>query len=75
MTTIGVRFFARSSLVSVGIPLTMKTVSNYAFDGASALTTVYYAGSETDKSNMNISATGNGYFTGAEWIYDWTDGS
>ncbi|MBE6758409.1 MAG: hypothetical protein E7552_07705, partial [Ruminococcaceae bacterium] len=65
----GVRaFYGCTGLTSIRIPLSFTTVGTASFYNCSALKTVYYAGDETDRAAINVSAT-NDALINAAWDY------
>ncbi len=54
VTSIGNLAFNNSSITSVTIPASIKSIGAEAFDECSSLAKIYYAGSETDFGNMSI---------------------
>ena len=65
VTSIGIDAFGNvETLTSITIPVSLTTVSWYAFDGCSALTDVYYAGSESEWDAISIGSE-NDELTGA----------
>lgn len=70
VTAIGEEAFAADNAVTcVAIPTAVKTVAVNAFNGCTNLTDVWYEGTESDKSGMTISSTGNADLTNAAWHY------
>ena len=56
-------------LESVIIGSNVKTIEESAFYDCLSLTTVYYNGTEAEKTNITIDSNGNGYLTNATWYY------
>ena len=65
----GAAFQNNFSVKELDLPVTLQAVGDYAFDKATALTDVYYGGTEEDRENLTIGANGNSYLTNAEWHY------
>lgn len=64
-------FINASRIERVALPKSLKSVGAYAFDGCDKLIKVYYAGSENNWKELNIS-TGNWPLTQARRFYDST---
>ncbi len=67
-------FMWNESLSAVTIGANVKTISNNAFRGCSSLRSVYYRGSQTEKSNISIYSY-NTDLTNATWYYNSCIGS
>ena len=61
-------FQSNYTISEINLPITLQTVADYAFDNATALTDVYYGGTEEDRDGITI-GTGNDKLTNAEWHY------
>lgn len=69
VTTIGEQAFMYSSnLTSITIPASLTSIGSYAFSGT-ALTDVYYEGTEAQWNNISIAA-GNAFLTNANIHYN-----
>ena len=67
-------FQSREKLANISFSKNLKTIDEYAFDGCKNLKTVYYAGSEADKDNIDIDIY-NSYLENSEWYYNECIGS
>ena len=63
-------FYNCSSLNEIYLPLSLKTVEASAFDCSSAITDVYYEGTEEDWSKVSVSTSGNDYLLNARMHYN-----
>ena len=61
-------FAENYNLKEIELPVTLKTVADYAFDGTTALTDVYYGGTENDKNQISI-GNSNTNLLNATWHY------
>ena len=62
-----------ANLTSITLPDSVTSIQSGAFDGCNALSTVFYQGTEEQKSNIYISVSGNGPLTSATWHYQVED--
>ena len=72
-TTIkGYSFEGYTDLKTITIPKSITSIYNWAFDGCSNLTDVYYGSTAGDFGNISIGNTGNSYFTKATKHFGYT---
>lgn len=70
ITTIYANTFVNcSSLIEIVLPASITTISDYAFNGCSALVKVYFMGTSAQWAAMTISETGNTMLTNATVYY------
>ena len=70
VTRIGASAFSNCfSLTRISISCSVTSIKKDAFSGCYRLKTVYYLGTEENKSNTSIIPAGNDYLLNAEWIY------
>ncbi len=61
-------FQSCEQLREIYLPVSLTMIDDYAFDGCSCLTDIYYAGTEQQKTSMTIVIT-NSVLTEATWHY------
>lgn len=70
VTTIGADAFrGDNTILSLTLSKNVDTVEKNAFYSATELSDVWYEGSESDKSGISVSSTGNKKLTDATWHY------
>ena len=65
-------FYSCDQLVDLSIPLSVKTIGDWAFRNAEGLWYVYYDGTEADSEKIDVGTGNDWLFDGVEWHYTYT---